>query len=135
RSTYDGTWRGPVRRSLLTLKALCYTPSGGIVAAPTTSLPEQIGGNRNWDYRFCWPRDTSLALLALMHAGHHEEAVAWPGWLRQAVAAAPTELQSLYGIGGEHLNPEREIPWLVGYEGSRPVRVGNAAMTQCQLDI
>jgi GH15 family glucan-1,4-alpha-glucosidase len=135
RSTYSGEWERPVRRSLLTLKALTYLPTGGIAAAATTSLPEAIGGIRNWDYRFCWPRDSSLTLLALTDTGHREEARAWGNWLRRAVAGAPEQLQSLYGLAGERFIPEREIHWLAGYEASQPVRIGNAAMEQHQLDV
>jgi len=135
RSDYHGRWRTQVRRSLLTLKALTHLPTGGIAAAATTSLPEYIGGIRNWDYRFCWPRDASFTLLALTNTGHRDEPRAWGNWLRRAVAGAPGQLQSLYGLGGERLIPEREISWLAGYEASRPVRVGNAAMEQHQLDV
>ncbi len=135
RTAYHGRWRAPVQRSLLTLKALTHAPTGGIAAAPTTSLPEQIGGTRNWDYRFCWPRDASFCLLALSHAGHHQEARAWADWLHRAVAGSPTQLQALYGLGGERYIPEQELPWLPGYENSKPVRIGNAAMAQHQLDV
>ncbi len=135
RSHYNGRWRTQVRRSLLTLKALTHRPTGGIAAAVTTSIPEFIGGVRNWDYRFCWPRDASLTLLALTDTGHREEARAWGNWLRRAVAGAPSQLQSLYGLGGERWIPEREIHWLAGYEASHPVRIGNAAMEQHQLDV
>jgi GH15 family glucan-1,4-alpha-glucosidase len=135
RCTYDGRWRKEVRRSLLTLKALTYRPTGGIAAAPTTSLPEHIGGVRNWDYRFCWPRDSSFTVLALTDAGHRAEARAWGNWLRRAVAGGPDQLQSLYGLGCERGIPEQELPWLAGYEASRPVRTGNAAMEQHQLDV
>lgn len=135
RSTYHGRWRAQVRRSLLTLKALTDRPTGGIAAAVTTSLPEKIGGIRNWDYRFCWPRDSSFALLALTNAGHRSEAAAWGNWLRRAVAGTPAQLQSLYGLGGERWIPEREMHWLAGYEASQPVRIGNAAMEQHQLDV
>lgn len=135
RSTYRGRWRADVHRSLLTLKALSHRETGGIAAAVTTSLPEFIGGIRNWDYRFCWPRDSSFSLLALTNSGHREEARAWGSWLRRAVAGTPAQLQSLYGLGGERWIPEREIPWLAGYEASHPVRVGNAAMEQHQLDV
>jgi GH15 family glucan-1,4-alpha-glucosidase len=135
RSTYHGRWQPQVRRSLLTLKALTHGATGGIAAAVTTSLPELIGGIRNWDYRYCWPRDSSLTLLALSDTGHREEARAWGNWLRRAVAGTPAQLQSLYGLGGERWIPEREIHWLAGYEASQPVRIGNAAMEQHQLDV
>jgi GH15 family glucan-1,4-alpha-glucosidase len=135
RTVYHGRWQAQVRRSLLTLKALTYTPTGGIAAAVTTSLPEHIGGIRNWDYRFCWPRDSSFTLLALTDTGHRDEARAWGDWLRRAIAGAPEQLQSLYGIAGERFIPEREIHWLAGYEASQPVRIGNAAMEQHQLDV
>jgi GH15 family glucan-1,4-alpha-glucosidase len=135
RSTYVGEWREPVMRSLLTLKALTYAPTGGIVAAPTTSLPEHIGGTRNWDYRFCWLRDATLTLLSLMDAGYYEEAGAWRDWLLRAVAGSPSQLQIMYGLAGERQLREWEVPWLPGYEGSRPVRVGNAAFDQLQLDV
>ena len=132
---YDGPSPGAVRRSLATLKALTYLPTGGIVAAPTTSLPEKIGGVRNWDYRFCWLRDSTFCLVALMDAGYVEEALAWRGWLARAVAGNPEQTQILYGIGGERLIPEIELEWLSGYRNSRPVRIGNAASNQLQLDI
>jgi GH15 family glucan-1,4-alpha-glucosidase len=135
RCKYRGTYRAEVQRSLLTLKALSYRPTGGIVAAPTTSLPEQPGGERNWDYRFCWLRDATFTLLALMHAGYQEEARAWGSWLRRSVAGTPAQLQTLYGLGGERWVPEWEVPWLGGYQGASPVRVGNAASTQLQLDV
>jgi GH15 family glucan-1,4-alpha-glucosidase len=135
RTTYHGRWQSPVRRSLLTLKALTYRPTGGIAAAATTSLPEWIGGLRNWDYRLCWPRDSSFALLALTDSGHREEARAWGNWLRRAVAGAPEQLQALYGLAGERFIPEQEVHWLAGYEASQPVRIGNAAMEQHQLDV
>ncbi len=135
RSTYHGRWQVQVRRSLLTLKALTYRPTGGIAAAVTTSIPEHIGGIRNWDYRFCWPRDSSFSLLALTDSGHRDEGRAWGDWLRRAVAGAPDQLRSLYGLAGERWIPEREIPWLAGYEASQPVRIGNAAMDQRQLDV
>ncbi len=133
--TYTGRWREPMMRSLLTLKALTYEPTGGIVAAPTASLPEWIGGGRNWDYRFCWLRDATLTLYALLGAGYHEEAAAWRGWLQRAVAGRPADLQILYGLRGDRRMQERELGWLPGYEDSRPVRVGNAAMDQRQLDV
>ncbi len=135
RCTYRGEWPGIVQRSLLTLKALTYGPTGGIVAAPTTSLPEQIGGPRNWDYRFCWLRDATLTLLALMDGGYVDEAAAWRDWLLRAAAGSPQQVQIMYGIAGERQLPERELPWLPGYEDSRPVRVGNAAHAQLQLDV
>ncbi|GEP05467.1 glycoside hydrolase family 15 protein [Methylobacterium oxalidis] len=128
-------WDDILKRSLLTLKALIYMPTGGIVAAPTTSLPEQLGGVRNWDYRFCWLRDSTFTLLALMDAGFIEEARAWRAWLLRAVAGNPEQAHILYGIAGERLLPEIELDWLPGYENSRPVRVGNAAVAQFQLDV
>jgi GH15 family glucan-1,4-alpha-glucosidase len=131
----DGPWHEAVSRSLITLKALTYAPTGGIVAAPTTSLPEEIGGSRNWDYRFCWLRDATLTLLALMHAGYHTEACAWRDWLLRAAAGAPSQLHIMYGLAGERRLFEAELPWLPGYEGSRPVRIGNAAHDQLQLDV
>jgi GH15 family glucan-1,4-alpha-glucosidase len=124
-----------VTRSLITLKALTYAPTGGLVAAPTTSLPEWIGGARNWDYRFCWLRDATLTLLALMDAGYRDEAAAWREWLLRAVAGSPSQIQIMYGLAGERRLPELELGWLPGYEGSRPVRVGNAAAGQVQLDV
>jgi GH15 family glucan-1,4-alpha-glucosidase len=130
-----GPYSEALLRSLITLKALTFGPSGGVVAAPTTSLPEQIGGSRNWDYRFCWIRDATLTLLALMGSGYHEEAKAWRDWLIRAVAGSPEQLQIMYGVTGEKHLPEWEIPWLTGYENSRPVRIGNAAHTQLQLDV
>jgi GH15 family glucan-1,4-alpha-glucosidase len=131
----DGESADAVIRSLITLKALTYAPTGGIVAAPTTSLPEQIGGERNWDYRFCWLRDATYTLLALMNAGFHDEARAWREWLLRAAAGAPAQLQIMYGLAGERRLTEYEIDWLPGYERSRPVRIGNAAHGQLQLDV
>ena len=133
--TYQGRHREAVLRSLITLKALTYAPTGGIVAAPTTSLPEEIGGVRNWDYRFCWLRDATLTLGALVSAGYLEEAAEWRDWLLRAVAGDPADLQIMYGLAGERRLPESELPWLRGYENSRPVRTGNAAVTQRQLDV
>jgi GH15 family glucan-1,4-alpha-glucosidase len=130
-----GRWSGAVVRSVMTLKALTYAPTGGIVAAPTTSLPEQLGGARNWDYRFCWLRDATFTLLATMNAGYYEEAQAWRDWLVRAVAGSPEQAQILYGIAGERRTTEWEVPWLPGYEGSGPVRIGNKAHEQLQLDV
>ncbi|MDQ3953870.1 MAG: glycoside hydrolase family 15 protein [Actinomycetota bacterium] len=124
-----------VQRSLITLKALTYAPTGGIVAAATTSLPEEVGGVRNWDYRFCWVRDATFTLYALMLAGYTEEAVRWRDWLLRAAAGAPEQMQIMYGAAGERRLPEMELPWLRGFEGSAPVRVGNAASAQFQLDV
>jgi GH15 family glucan-1,4-alpha-glucosidase len=135
RSKYTGDYQDAVNQSLVTLKAMIYAPSGGIVAAPTTSLPEAIGGVRNWDYRFCWLRDATLTLDALMVGGYVEEANAWRTWLMRAVAGAPDETQIMYGIRGERRLTEFEIPDLPGYEESRPVRIGNAASDQFQLDV
>jgi GH15 family glucan-1,4-alpha-glucosidase len=135
RCTVEGEWAGAVRRSLITLKALTYAPTGGMVAAPTTSLPERIGGVRNWDYRYCWLRDATLTLLALMGAGYYDEASAWREWLVRAVAGMPEQMQIMYGLAGERRLPELEVPWLAGYEGSTPVRIGNAASAQLQLDV
>ena len=135
RSNYKGRYRDAVQRSMMTLKALTYRPSGGIVAAVTTSLPERIGGERNWDYRFCWLRDTTFTLLALANGGYYEEAVAWQDWLLRALAGDPMQVQILYGLCGERLIPEWNLDWLPGYEKSKPVRIGNAASQQVQLDI
>jgi GH15 family glucan-1,4-alpha-glucosidase len=135
RCTYAGEWREAVMRSLLTLKALTYSPTGGILAALTTSLPEQIGGVRNWDYRFCWLRDATFTLYSFMEAGYTEEAKAWSEWLLRAVAGDPSQLQIMYGAAGERSIPERELKHLAGYEGSKPVRIGNAAAEQFQLDV
>ena len=130
-----GPWTEIVRRSLITLKALTYRPTGGIVAAATTSLPEQIGGGRNWDYRFCWLRDATFTLLSLMNGGYYDEAASWRDWLLRAIAGSPSQFQPVYGIAGERRLTEWQVPWLPGYEGSRPVRIGNAAEGQLQLDI
>ncbi|MDT0432078.1 MULTISPECIES: glycoside hydrolase family 15 protein [Streptomyces] len=135
RCTYHGRHRQAVMRSLITLKALTYAPTGGIVAALTTSLPEEIGGVRNWDYRYCWLRDSTLTLGAMISAGYLEEARAWRNWLLRAVAGDPADLQIMYGLAGERRLPETELPWLDGYEHSRPVRTGNAAVRQRQLDV
>jgi GH15 family glucan-1,4-alpha-glucosidase len=135
RGTYRGLYQEAVQRSVMTLKALSYHPTGGIVAAPTTSLPERLGGERNWDYRFCWLRDATFTLLALIHCGYREEAQAWGTWLRRSVAGSPDQLQTLYGITGERWVQEWEVPWLSGYQGAKPVRIGNAASTQLQLDV
>jgi GH15 family glucan-1,4-alpha-glucosidase len=131
----SGPWQEPVMRSLITLKGLTYGPTGGIVAAATTSLPEEIGGVRNWDYRFCWLRDATFTLLALVNVGYHQEARAWREWLLRAIAGSASQTQIMYGVQGERRLDEHEIPWLSGYEGSTPVRVGNAASQQFQLDI
>lgn len=130
-----GPWTQQVKRSLITLKAMTYQPTGGIVAAVTTSLPEQLGGERNWDYRYCWLRDATMTLLAFMNLGYFEEAAAWREWLMRSVAGNPEQIQIMYGLGGERRLPEFELPWLNGYEGSRPVRIGNGAATQMQLDV
>ena len=135
RCRYEGPHQDDVLRSLITLKALTYSPTGAIVAALTTSLPEEIGGQRNWDYRYCWLRDGAFALVPLIRTGYLEEAVAWRDWLLRAIAGDPKQLQLMYGIGGEHRLTELELPWLSGYEGSKPVRIGNAASEQFQLDI
>jgi len=134
-STYDGDWRDLVQRSLITLKALTYAPSGGIVASPTTSLPERIGGVRNWDYRYCWLRDATFTIYSLMSAGYTDEACAFRDWLLRAVAGDPAHMQIMYGPTGERRLSEYEVDWLSGYEGSAPVRVGNAAHRQFQLDV
>ncbi|WP_416193073.1 glycoside hydrolase family 15 protein [Nitrobacter sp. TKz-YC01] len=128
-------WRDAVIRSLITLKLLTFGPTGGIVAAPTTSLPEAIGGSRNWDYRYCWLRDSALTLYALLNAGYREEAEAWRQWLLRAAAGRPEQLHIMYGIAGERWLPENEVPWLPGYEESSPVRIGNEAVGQIQLDV
>jgi GH15 family glucan-1,4-alpha-glucosidase len=133
--SYEGEWHDAVHRSLLTLKALTFAPTGGIVAAPTTSLPEWIGGIRNWDYRYCWLRDATLTLLAFIRAGYIEEAGAWRDWLLRAIAGSPEDLQIMYGVAGERRLTEIELPWLGGYEGSQPVRIGNGASNQRQLDV
>ncbi|HVZ23201.1 MAG TPA: glycoside hydrolase family 15 protein [Vicinamibacterales bacterium] len=135
RCDYHGSWREQVVRSSITLKALTYAPTGGIVAAPTTSLPEQLSGVRNWDYRYCWLRDATYTLYALMIGGYTDEALAWRNWLLRAVAGDPATLQTMYGVRGERRLTERELSYLPGYEQSRPVRVGNAAVEQLQLDV
>jgi len=135
KSRVSGPLAETVNRSLITLKALTYAATGGMVAAPTTSLPEHIGGSRNWDYRFCWLRDATLTLLALMNAGHMEEAKAWREWLSRSAAGKPSQLQIMYGIAGERRLTEWEAPWLPGYDKSSPVRIGNAAHSQLQLDV
>lgn len=135
RCTYHGEWREQVVRSLLTLKALTYAPTGGIVAALTMSLPEEIGGVRNWDYRYCWLRDATFTLYSFMEAGYTEEAAAWSDWLLRAVAGDPAQLQIMYGAAGERMLTEVELKYLAGYENSRPVRMGNAASEQFQLDV
>ena len=135
RNRYEGEFGEAVERSLMVLKALTYEPSGGIVAALTTSLPESIGGVRNWDYRYCWLRDTSFTLLVLMLSGYTEEAVSWRRWLLRAVAGAPEQVQTIYGICGERQLPEWDADWLPGYENSRPVHIGNGASSQFQLDV
>ena len=130
-----GMYADSVSRSLITLKALTYAPTGGIVAAPTTSLPERIGGPRNWDYRICWLRDATLTLLSFMNAGYYDEARCWRDWLLRAAAGSPSQIQIMYGLAGEKRLAEWEVPWLSGYEGSKPVRIGNAASGQLQIDV
>jgi GH15 family glucan-1,4-alpha-glucosidase len=133
--THEGDYHDEIHRSLLVLKALTYAPTGGMVAAPTTSLPERPGGVRNWDYRFCWLRDATLTLLTMLNTGYRDEAVMWRQWLLRAVAGDPADVQIMYGVAGERRLDERELDWLPGYEQSRPVRVGNAASEQLQLDV
>jgi len=135
RCQVGGRWHEEVRNSLVVLKALTYAPTGGIVAAPTTSLPEVLGGVRNWDYRYCWLRDATFTLQALLAAGYETEATAWRDWLLRAVAGDPSQLQIMYGVAGERRLPELELDWLAGYENSGPVRIGNAAAGQRQLDV
>ncbi len=135
RCVYTGKWKEDVLASLVVLKGLTYAPTGGIVAAPTTSLPEKIGGERNWDYRYCWLRDATMTLQALLAGGYTAEAAAWRDWLLRAVAGDPADLQIMYGIHGERRLPELELPWLAGYENSKPVRTGNGAAEQLQLDV
>jgi GH15 family glucan-1,4-alpha-glucosidase len=135
RCTYRGPWQESVERSLITLKALTYRATGGIIAAPTTSLPEQLGGERNWDYRYCWLRDAALTLLILMDCGYYDEAADWQNWLLRAVAGSPDQVQIMYGLAGERQLTEWKVDWLPGYEGAKPVRIGNAAADQLQLDI
>ena len=134
-SEYRGAYRDVVERSLITLKAVTYWPTGGILAAPTTSLPEKLVGERNWDYRYCWIRDAALSLWVLMGAGYYDEAAAWQDWLLRAVAGSPAQVQIMYGLAGERQLTEMELPWLPGFEGSKPVRIGNAASEQFQLDL
>ncbi|MDQ1381490.1 MAG: hypothetical protein QOJ71_2209 [Actinomycetota bacterium] len=135
RCTFTGEWREPVLRSLLTLEALTFEPTGGIVAAPTMSLPETIRGSRNWDYRYCWMRDATLTLEAFLIGGYQQEALRWREWLLRAAAGDPATLQTMYGVAGERRLTEIELDWLIGYEGSRPVRIGNGAHSQLQLDV
>jgi GH15 family glucan-1,4-alpha-glucosidase len=135
RCTFQGPQRESVLRSLVVLKALTFQATGGIVAAATTSLPEQLGGSRNWDYRFCWLRDATLTLFSLMHAGYYEEAAAWRDWLHRSVAGSPEQIQIMYGIAGERRLEEWVVPWLAGYQGAAPVRIGNAASSQLQIDV
>ena len=130
-----GPWTEAVKRSLITLKALTYAPTGGIVAAATTSLPEQIGGVRNWDYRYCWLRDATFTILALLKLGYHDEARAWQDWFIRAIAGSPHQVQIMYGVGGERWLPELTLSWLKGYANSSPVRIGNAASDQMQIDV
>lgn len=135
RCTYDGPYSDAVQTSLRVLKALTYHPTGGIAAAATASLPEQLGGTRNWDYRYCWLRDATLTLFSLMHAGYYDEAASWRDWLHRSVAGSPQQVQIMYGIAGERRLPEWEVSWLPGYQGAAPVRIGNAASEQLQLDV
>lgn len=135
RCEVKGRYAAPIMRSLITLKALAYAPTGGIVAAPTTSLPELLGGTRNWDYRYCWLRDATITLLALMRCGYYDEARAWRSWLERALAGSPAQVQIMYGLAGERRLPESEIDWLPGYLGAKPVRIGNMAVGQLQLDV
>ena len=132
---WHGEWKDAVLRSVITLKGLTYAPTGGLVAAATTSLPEEIGGVRNWDYRFCWLRDASFTLFSMMKVGYRDEAQSWRAWLLRAIAGSAQQAQIMYGVHGERRLPEMEIPWLSGYENSKPVRIGNAASTQFQLDV
>jgi GH15 family glucan-1,4-alpha-glucosidase len=135
RCKVTGRYAEPIRRSLITLKALAYEPTGGIVAAPTTSLPEHLGGTRNWDYRYCWLRDATITLLAMMRGGYYDEARAWRAWLGRVMAGSPSQVQIMYGLAGERRLPESEIDWLPGYQGAKPVRIGNNAVGQLQLDV